>query len=178
MVRKKSWMEEWLRLVDQQPNHIQKRFEKKCILLNVWMMSACLDPRNGSSLTGITDVTAHSVSLFQKNNLRISMTYLSFKQVFKIAEPIDVQIGELGDKSILNYMNESLFSAKIPSYKRTSLSHKPRNTTYTKCIELIHIILEITCTPMDIITIKNNIVTNNITNDIGKQKHHLIMKVY
>ena len=27
----------------------------------------CLNPRNGSSLTNIIDVTAHSVSLFQEN---------------------------------------------------------------------------------------------------------------
>ena len=33
-------------------------------------MNAFLNPHNGTSLTGITDVTAHSISIYQENEPR------------------------------------------------------------------------------------------------------------
>ena len=95
-----------------------------------------LNPRNGASLTNNIDVTAHSISLFQENeqpknsnDIRIPKTDIS------IAEPIEVQIDELGNntiqmyqfigiindekvcglESLLNYMNENLFSKDDPA---------------------------------------------------------------
>ena len=94
-------------------------------------MNAFSNPRNGASLSDIIDAAAQTISLFQEieqpkntNEMFIPQTSIS------IAEPIDVQIDELGNNmitmyqligiinddkvpglgSILNYMNEHLFS--------------------------------------------------------------------
>ena len=93
---------------------------------------------NGTSLTGIVDDTAHSISLVQdneneepKNIVHISIP----KNDISIAEPCDVIIDEIGNKvismyqfigdindtkvggleSLLNYMNENLFSNDDPA---------------------------------------------------------------
>ena len=47
-------------------------------------MNAFLNPRTGTRLTNIVDVTAHSISLFQENEQpTISIKYLYLKQVFQ-----------------------------------------------------------------------------------------------
>ena len=67
-------------------------------------MNAFKIPRNGKSLNNIIDVTAHSISLFQENeqpkhinNMFIPKTDIS------IAEPIEVQMDELGNNTIQMY---------------------------------------------------------------------------
>ena len=93
---------------------------------------------NGTSLTGIIDATAHSISLFQENENEppkdINDIFIPNSDI-SIAEPCDVQIDELGDnvttmyqligdindtkvgglESLLNYMNENFFSKDEPA---------------------------------------------------------------
>ena len=90
--------------------------------------------KNGTSLTGLTDITAHSISLIQSdrtyniNDIFIPKIYIS------VAEPYDVVIDEFGNtvqmyqftgginddkvgglESLLNYMNENFFSKDEPA---------------------------------------------------------------
>ena len=67
-------------------------------------MNACLNPHNGTSLTGIIDVTAHSVSVFQEDELpkNINDIFIPSSDI-SIAEPYDDQIGELGNDVITMY---------------------------------------------------------------------------
>ena len=103
-------------------------------------MNAFLNPHNGTSLTGVIDLTARSISLFTLNNeQKEEPTYIT--DIFiptsniSIAEPYDVQIDELGDsiiqiyqftgtindtrvaglESLLNYINENFFSKDEPA---------------------------------------------------------------
>ena len=102
-------------------------------------MNAFLNPHNGTSLTGVIDLTAHSISLFQENeppqNIKDMFTP---KSDISVAEPIDVQIDELGNntiqmyqfigfindekvgglESLSNYMNESFFSKDAPAINK------------------------------------------------------------
>ena len=67
-------------------------------------MNAFLNPRNGASLTNIIDVTAHSISLFQENEQPKNINGIFIpKTDTSIAEPIDVQIDELGNNTIQMY---------------------------------------------------------------------------
>ena len=99
-------------------------------------MNGVLKPRNGTSLTDITDVTAHSISLFQENEQpkHINDMFIP-KTDISIAEPVEVQIDELGNntiqmyqllgiindekagglESLVNYMNEHMFSKDGPA---------------------------------------------------------------
>ena len=92
---------------------------------------------NGTSLTGIVDVTAHSISLFQENENEEPKNIIGIfipKGDISIAEPYDVIIDELGNSVIsmyqfigpindekvaglesLNYMNENFFSKDEPA---------------------------------------------------------------
>ena len=56
---------------------------------------------NGTSLTGIVDVTAHSISLFQENEepKKIEDIFIP-KSDISIAEPYDVIIDEIGNNVI------------------------------------------------------------------------------
>ena len=67
-------------------------------------MNSFFNPHNGTSLTGVIDLTAHSISLFQENETpqNIKDTFMN-KQNVSIAEPYDVQIDELGDNIIRMY---------------------------------------------------------------------------
>ena len=67
-------------------------------------MNSFLNPHNGTSLTGVIDLTAHSISLFQENEppQNIKDTFLP-KSDISIAEPIAVQINELGNTTIQMY---------------------------------------------------------------------------
>ena len=60
-------------------------------------MNSFLNPHNGTSLTGVVDLTAHSISLFQENESpqNTKDTFMN-KNNTSIAGPYDVQIDELG----------------------------------------------------------------------------------
>ena len=60
-------------------------------------MNSFLNPHNGTSLTGVVDLTAHSISLFQENESpqNTKDTFMN-KNNISIAGPYDVQIDELG----------------------------------------------------------------------------------
>ena len=67
-------------------------------------MNSFLTPHNGQSLTGVIDVTAHSISLFQEgappndiNDIFIPQSDIS------IALPYGVVIDELGNNAITMY---------------------------------------------------------------------------
>ena len=62
-----------------------------------------LNPHNGTSLTGVIDLTAHSISLFQENKSAQDIKDTFMNQKNSIAEPYDVQIDELGDNIIQMY---------------------------------------------------------------------------
>ena len=115
-------------------------------------MTAFLNPRNGASLTNIIDVTAHSISLFQENEQHKHINEISIpKTDISIAEPIDVQICELGNdtiqvyqpigiindekigglESLLNYMNEHRFSKDDPAINEYHY-HITKNNNTTK----------------------------------------------
>ena len=101
-------------------------------------MNPFLNPHNGTSLTGVIDITAHIISLYDEN---VSKEPENIKDSFipksdiSVAEPYEVQIDELGDniitmyqfigdindtkvgglESLLNYMNENFFSKDDPA---------------------------------------------------------------
>ena len=100
-------------------------------------MNAFLNPHNGTSLTGVIDLTVHSISVFQENEepQNIKNTFIHNNNNISIAAPYDVQIDETGNnlitmyqfnggindtkvaglESLLNYMNESFFSKDEPA---------------------------------------------------------------
>ena len=70
-------------------------------------MDSFLNPHNGTSLTGVIDLTAHTVSLYDEN---VSEEPENIRDMFipksdmSVAEPYDIQIGgELGDNVITMY---------------------------------------------------------------------------
>ena len=69
-------------------------------------MNAFLNPHNGTSLTGVIDVTAHSISLYDDSTYEEPK---NIKDIFiptsdiGIAEPYEVQIDELGNNVITMY---------------------------------------------------------------------------
>ena len=100
-------------------------------------MNSVLNPHNnGPSLTGVIDVTAHSISFFQENEppKNIIDTCIP-KSDISIALPYDVIIDELGNnaitmyqfigdindtkvtclESLLNYMSEHFFTKDDPA---------------------------------------------------------------
>ena len=67
-------------------------------------MNSFLTPHNGPSLTGVIDVTAHSISLFQKNTPPQNIEDIFIpKSDISIALSYDVVIGELGKNVISMY---------------------------------------------------------------------------
>ena len=99
-------------------------------------MDSFLTPHNGPSLTGVIDVTAHSISLFQENEPPKNIEDIFIpKSDISIALPYDVIIAELGNSvitmcqfigdindtkvanlgSLLNYMSESFFTKDGPA---------------------------------------------------------------
>ena len=99
-------------------------------------MNSFLNTQKGPSLTGIIDVTAHSVSLSQEDELPTNINDISIPNSgISIAEPYDVQIDELGNhvitmyqfigdindtkvggsESLLNYMSENLSNKDEPT---------------------------------------------------------------
>ena len=99
-------------------------------------MNAFLNPHNnGPSFTGVIDITARSISLFQENEEPQNIKDIFIlKSDISIAEPYDIQIDETGNniitmtqayrrsdtkvgwlESLLNYMNENFFSKDDPA---------------------------------------------------------------
>ena len=99
-------------------------------------MNSFLTPHNGPSLTGVIDVTAHSISLFQENAPPKNIEDIFIPQSdISIALPYDAVIDELGNnvitmyqfigdindekvaglESLLNYMNENFFTKDDPA---------------------------------------------------------------
>ena len=100
-------------------------------------MNAFLNPHNnGPPLTGIIEVTAHSISLFQENEPPQNIQDIFIpKNNISVAESYDVQIDELGNntinmyqfigdindtkvgglESLLNYMNDNFHSRDNPT---------------------------------------------------------------
>ena len=90
---------------------------------------------NGPSLTGVVDITANSISLFQDNGTTKNINDIFIhKSDISVAEPYVVPIDELGNatqmyqfigdindtkvaglESLLKYMNENFFSKDEPS---------------------------------------------------------------
>ena len=68
-------------------------------------MNSFLNPHNnGPSLTGVIDVTAHSVNLFQENEPPKNIIDIFIpKSDISIALPYDVIIDELGNSVIIMY---------------------------------------------------------------------------
>ena len=67
-------------------------------------MNSFLNPHNAVNLTGLTDITAHSISSFQENEQpRNIKDMLISKSDISVAESYYVQIGELGDNGITMY---------------------------------------------------------------------------
>ena len=68
-------------------------------------MNSFLNPHNnGPSLTGVIDVTAHPVSLFQENEPPKNIIDIFIpKGGISVALPYDVQIDELGNNAITMY---------------------------------------------------------------------------
>ena len=144
-------------------------------------MNSFLNPHNGTSLTGVIDLTAHSISLFQENEAPQNMkdTFMN-KNTTSIAEPYDVQIDEMGDNniqmyqfigdtndtkvaglgSLLHYMNENFFSKDEPAVNEHHY-HMTKNNTLKKqiismSIKVNLVISKITGIHVNIINIKNN----------------------
>ena len=67
-------------------------------------MNAFLNPNNnGPSLTGVIDITAHSMSLFQGNEPKNIIDIFTPKSDISVAETYDVQIDELSNNVITMY---------------------------------------------------------------------------
>ena len=100
-------------------------------------MNAFLNPHNnGPSLTGVIDITAHSISLFQESEEPQHIKNISIpKNGMSVAEPFDIQVDETGNNiitvcqfigevsdtkvgglgSLFSYMNEIFFSKDDPA---------------------------------------------------------------
>ena len=99
-------------------------------------MNSFLSPHDGPGLTGVIDVTAHSISPFQENAPPKNIEDIFIPQSdISIALPYDVVIDELGNnvitmyqcigdindtkvgglESLLNYMNENFFTKGDPA---------------------------------------------------------------
>ena len=96
-------------------------------------MNSFLNTHNGTSLTGIVDITANNISLFQVNGPPKNVIDIFIpKSDISIAEPYDVQIDENGNvtqvyqfiggindtkvaglEPILNYINDNFLVKQI-----------------------------------------------------------------
>ena len=74
-------------------------------------MNAFGNPRNGASLTNMFDVTSHSIIVCQENEQPKNINEICNPQTsISIAEPIDVQIDELGNNMIQMYQSISIIN--------------------------------------------------------------------
>ena len=158
-------------------------------------MNSFLNQNNGPSLTGIIDVTAHSISLFQENEQPKNINDIFIpKSDISVAEPYDVVIDELGNnvitmyqfigdinddkvgglESLLNYINENFYSKDEPA-----INEHNYHITKKQYNEDIHNIYNIDKSKT--FNIKNHkfltehylhkkqYITNNIMNNITKK---------
>ena len=142
-------------------------------------MNAFLNPRNSASLANVIAVTAYSISLFQVNEQPKNTNEIFIPQTsFSLAEPIDVQINQLGNNiitmyqvidvisddkvpglaSIFIYINENLLAKMTPPSTNTITTLLKDNTTkkhirYTIQIKPKHVISK-SDAQMNITTIK------------------------
>ena len=119
-------------------------------------MNLFIDPHNAVNLTGVIDLTAHSISLYDET---VSKEPQNIKDIFipkndiRVAEPYDIQIDEFGDnvftmcqfigpindeqvgglESLLNYMNENFISKDEPAVNehRYHIRRKQYNQDFT-----------------------------------------------
>ena len=158
-------------------------------------MNSFLTPHNSVSLTGVSDVTAHSISLFQENAPPRNIEDIFIPQSgISIASPYNVVIDELGNnvttmyqfirdindtkvggsESLLKYMSENFLTEDDPAINEHHyhITNKQYNEETTNNIYNID--------KNKIFNIKNNIFqmnnisTNNkpyncITNNITKK---------
>ena len=123
-------------------------------------MNSFLNPHNGTSLTGEVDILAHSIRLFQENEppKNINDIFTPNSDI-SIAEPYDVTIDELGNnvitmyqvigdindtkagglESLLDYMNENLFSKDEPAINEHHYHITKNNITKKQIIFTIYI---------------------------------------
>ena len=88
-------------------------------------MNSFLNPHNGTSLTGVIDLTVHSISLFQENEepQNIKKTFMNNNNI-SIAEPYDVQIDETGNNFITMYQfNGDINDSMVPGLESLSVSY-------------------------------------------------------
>ena len=135
---------------------------------------------HGTSLPGIVDITANSISLFQDNGQPKNIEDIFIhKSDISVAEPYDVPIDEngnvvqmyqfLGDindtkvaglEPILNYINDNFFSKADPAvnehYYNTIKNNMKIYIIFTISIKVSLITLRITDIQMIIIIIKSN----------------------
>ena len=115
-------------------------------------MNSFLNPKNGPSLTGVIDVTAHSVSLFQENEPPKNIIDI-FIPKSDISVAYDVQVDELGNnivtmyqfigyindtkvgglEPLLNYMTENFFTKDDPAINEHHC-HITKNNTMKRYI--------------------------------------------
>ena len=166
-------------------------------------MSSFLNTHNGTSLTGITDLTAHSISIFQENELPKNINDIFIPNCdISIAEPYDVIIDELshsvitmcqfigdindtkvgGLESLLNYMKTSsvrmsqlLMNIITALLKRNKMK---KQIIFTMSIEVNLIISKINRYTDEHYDNKQQFITNNITNYITKKIVELIMEMF
>ena len=132
---------------------------------------------NGPPLTGIVDITANSISLFQDNGSTKNIEDISIhKSDISIAEPYDVPIDEngnvvqmyqfLGDindttvaglESLLNYMNENFSSKDEPSVNEHHYNITKNSIMNTYIIFII--LIKVSLITLRIIDIQTNIIT-------------------
>ena len=165
-------------------------------------MNSFLNPHNGASLTGVIDVTAHSVSLYAED---VNEEPINIKSIFipktdiSISEPVEVQLDELGEnvinmyqfigeindtkvgglESLLNYMNENFFSKDEPAVNEHHY-HITRKQYNQDCST--HSIYNIDKSKQfkinnhsyndNIIHNKRQYISNDITNNITKKYHN------
>ena len=146
-------------------------------------MNAFLNPNNnGPSLTGVSDITAHSISLFQENEEPQNIKNIFIpKSDISVAEPYDVGIDETGNdittmyqfigdnndtnvgglEPLLNFMNENLFSKDDPAinghhYLIIKNNTLKRYIIFTMSIKAKHLILRVIYFLLNRISIKKN----------------------
>ena len=144
-------------------------------------MNSFLNPQNGTSLTGIVDITAHSINVIgEKESKNINDIFIS-KNKISIAEPYDVQIDETGNnfitmyqfkgkitddrvpglESLLNYMTENFFSKDEAAVNEHHYHITKKNIMKIYIIFIIlikaeRLTLRIIDIQTNIITIRNN----------------------
>ena len=142
-------------------------------------MNSCLIT-HGTSLTGIVDITANNISLFQDNGppKNIEDMFIHTSDI-SIAEPYDIQIykncnviqmyqflGYINDtnvaglESILNYINDNIFSKADPAVNEHCYNTTDKH--YIMTIYIIHIYIYIVSIKVTSITLINIDIHMNI----------------